>query len=93
MEDDVPEEIKQRRLAEVIVIQSANSLESNKKDLGKVHEVLVEGTSKKSEEMLKGRNPQNKVVVFPKENYEKGDYVNVLVDNCTSATLLGKAVN
>ncbi|MFT4545386.1 MAG: tRNA-2-methylthio-N6-dimethylallyladenosine synthase [Bacteroidia bacterium] len=93
MEDDVPEEIKQRRLAEVIVIQSANSLESNKKDLGKVHEVLVEGTSKKSEEMLQGRNPQNKVVVFPKENYEKGDYVNVLVDNCTSATLLGKAVN
>jgi tRNA-2-methylthio-N6-dimethylallyladenosine synthase len=93
MEDDVPEEIKQRRLAEVIVIQSANSLKSNKKDLGKVHEVLVEGTSKKSEEMLQGRNPQNKVVVFPKENYEKGDYVNVLVDNCTSATLLGKAVN
>jgi tRNA-2-methylthio-N6-dimethylallyladenosine synthase len=43
--------------------------------------------------MLQGRNPQNKVVVFPKENYEKGDYVNVLVDNCTSATLLGKAVN
>ena len=93
MEDDVPEEIKQRRLAEVIVIQSANSLKSNKKDIGKVHEVLVEGTSKKSEEMLQGRNPQNKVVVFPKENYEKGDYVNVLVDNCTSATLLGKAVN
>ena len=93
MEDDIPEEEKQRRLAEVIDIQSANSLKSNKKDLGKVHEVLVEGTSKKSDEMLQGRNPQNKVVVFPKENFKKGDYVNVLVDNCTSATLLGNAVN
>ncbi|MGB0918775.1 MAG: tRNA (N6-isopentenyl adenosine(37)-C2)-methylthiotransferase MiaB [Flavobacteriales bacterium] len=93
MEDDIPEEIKQRRLAEVIEIQSANSLKSNKKDLGKVHEVLVEGTSKKSDEMLQGRNPQNKVVVFPKGNYKKGDYVNVMVDNCTSATLLGNAVN
>ena len=92
MEDDIPEEVKQRRLAEVINIQSANSLKSNKKDLGKVHEVLVEGTSKKSDEMLQGRNPQNKVVVFPKENFKKGDYVNVLVDDCTSATLLGKAV-
>ena len=92
MEDDVPEEVKGRRLAEVIEIQAASSLASNKKDLNKVHEVLVEGTSKKSDEMLQGRNPQNKVVVFPKENFKKGDYVNVFVDDCTSATLLGKAV-
>lgn len=93
MEDDIPEEIKQRRLAEVIEIQAKNSHESNKKDLGKTFEVLVEGTSKKSEEMLQGRNPQNKVIVFPKENFKKGDYVNVLVTDCTSATLLGTAVN
>jgi tRNA-2-methylthio-N6-dimethylallyladenosine synthase len=92
MEDDIPEELKQDRLAEVIELQAKCSHESNKKDLGKVHEVLVEGTSKKSDEMLQGRNPQNKVVVFPKENYHKGDYVNVLVNDCTSATLLGTAV-
>lgn len=92
MEDDIPEELKQSRLAEVIQLQAKCSHESNKKDLGKTFEVLVEGTSKKSDEMLQGRNPQNKVVVFPKENYNKGDYVNVLVNDCTSATLLGTAV-
>ncbi len=92
MKDDVPEDVKGKRLSEVIEIQAASSLASNKKDLNKVHEVLVEGTSKKSDEMLQGRNPQNKVVVFPKETYKKGDYVKVLVDDCTSATLLGKAV-
>ena len=91
MEDDIPEEIKQRRLAEVIEIQSKSSHISNKKDLGKTFRVLVEGTSKKSDEMLQGRNPQNKVVVFPKENYKKGDYVDVVVDECTSATLIGTA--
>jgi tRNA-2-methylthio-N6-dimethylallyladenosine synthase len=92
MEDDIPEEVKRRRLAEVIEIQSKNSHESNKKDLGKTFQVLVEGTSKKSDEMLQGRNPQNKVVVFPKEDFKKGDYINVLVTDCTSATLLGTAV-
>lgn len=92
MEDDIPEEIKQRRLAEVIEVQSANSHRSNLKDLGKTFQVLVEGTSKKSKDMLQGRNPQNKVVVFPKEHYKKGDYVNVLVTDCTSATLIGTAV-
>ena len=92
MQSDIPEELKQSRLAEVIVVQAKSSHESNKKDLGKTFEVLVEGTSKKSEDMLQGRNPQNKVVVFPKENYKKGDYVNVLVNDCTSATLLGTAV-
>ena len=91
MEDDIPEEIKQRRLAEVIEIQSKSSHISNKKDLGKTFRVLVEGTSKKSDEMLQGRNPQNKVVVFPKENYKKGDYVDVVVNECTSATLIGTA--
>ena len=93
MEDDIPEEIKQRRLAEVIEVQAKSSHESNKKDLGKTFQVLVEGASKKSDEMLQGRNPQNKVVVFPKENYKKGDYVKVFINDCTSATLLGTAVN
>lgn len=92
MEDDVPEEIKQRRLAEVIEIQSKSSHESNKRDLGKTFRVLIEGTSKKSDQMLQGRNAQNKVIVFPKEHYKKGQYVNVLVNDCTSATLLGTAV-
>lgn len=92
MEDDITEEIKQKRLAEVIELQARCSHESNKKDLGKTFRVLVEGTSKKSDEMLQGRNPQNKVVVFPKEQYKKGDYVDVLVNDCTSATLLGTAV-
>ncbi|MBP9151255.1 MAG: tRNA (N6-isopentenyl adenosine(37)-C2)-methylthiotransferase MiaB [Flavobacteriales bacterium] len=92
MEDDIPEEIKQRRLAEVIEIQSRSSHESNKKDLGKTFRVLVEGFSKKSNDMLQGRNPQSKVIVFPKENYKNGDYVNVFVNDCTSATLLGTAV-
>jgi tRNA-2-methylthio-N6-dimethylallyladenosine synthase len=92
MEDDIPEEVKQRRLAEVIEVQSASSHRSNLKDLGKTFRVLAEGTSKKSKDMLQGRNPQNKVVVFPKENFKKGDYVNVLVNDCTSATLLGTAV-
>jgi tRNA-2-methylthio-N6-dimethylallyladenosine synthase len=93
IEDDIPEEIKQRRLAEVIEVQAKSSHDSNKKDLGKTFEVLVEGTSKKSDEMLQGRNPQNKVVVFPKEHHKKGDYVNVFINDCTSATLLGTAVN
>lgn len=92
MEDDIPEETKQRRLAEVIEVQSASSHRSNLKDIGKTFQVLVEGTSKKSDRMLQGRNPQNKVIVFPKEHYKKGDYVNVLVTDCTSATLIGTAV-
>ena len=92
LEDDIPEEVKGRRLAEVIDIQRNNSLVSNKRDLGKVHRVLIEGTSKKSDEKLQGRNPQNKMIVFPKEDFEIGQYVNVLVEDCTSATLIGTAV-
>ena len=92
MTDDVPEEVKGRRLAEVIEIQAKCSLASNQKDLGKVHRVLIEGTSKKSEEKFQGRNPQNKVVVFPREDFKKGDYVDVLVTDCTPATLLGTVV-
>ncbi len=90
--DDIPNEIKSRRLQEIITLQLKLSMESNKKDLGKIHKVLAESISKRSKEHLSGRNDQNKVVIFPKENFMPGDYVNVLVDDCTSATLLGKAI-
>lgn len=90
--DDIPEEVKKRRLQEVIAVQLKHSSERNKLALGKVHKVLVEGPSKRSDADLCGRNDQNKVVIFPREHYKKGDYVYVLVTDCSSATLLGKAV-
>lgn len=89
-EDDIPEEVKLKRLNEIIDLQQELSLESNQKDIGKTFEVLVEGTSKRSAEQLFGRNSQNKVVIFPKANYKPGDYVNVTVEACTAATLMGK---
>lgn len=92
-EDNVPEEVKKRRLQGIIDLQMKHSLESNQKDLGKTFKVLVEGESKKSGDQLFGRNSQNKVIVFPKEKYKKGEYVNVEVLNCTAATLIGKAIN
>jgi tRNA-2-methylthio-N6-dimethylallyladenosine synthase len=93
--DDIPEEIKKRRLHEIVEMQNRLSLESNKKDLGRIFKVLIEGDSKKSDTEWKGRSSQNKVVVFPKENYElkKGDYVMVKAENCTQGTLLGKIIN
>ena len=91
-EDDIPLEVKKRRLQEVIKLQQKHSLERNRLDIGKVHKVLVEGFSKRSKEHLKGRNSANKVIIFPKENYQKGDYVKVLVEDCSTATLFGKAV-
>jgi len=93
LEDDIPEEVKGRRLQEVINLQMRLSEESNRRDIGKTFEVLIEGPSKKSPDFLQGRNTQNKVIVFPRENFEKGQYVNVLVQDCTSATLKGVAVN
>ena len=74
-------------------MQQKLSLESNKKDIGKIFEVLVEGVSKKSKEQYFGRNSQNKVVVFSKENAKIGDYIDVETASCTSATLLGKIIN
>ena len=91
-EDDVPEEIKSRRLQEIIQLQNELSLESNRADIGKVFEVLVEGRSRKSEKMVSGRNSQNKMVVFPDKGYKPGDYVLVKIKDCTSATLKGEAV-
>ncbi len=90
--DDIPLEIKKRRLSEIISKQQTYSLLRNQQDVGKVHKVLIEGCSKRSQEHLQGRNTANKVVVFPKEHFEKGQYAHVLVENCTAATLLGKAV-
>lgn len=90
--DDVPLETKKRRLSEIIAKQTSHSLERNKLDVGKTFKVLVEGPSKKSDAWLQGRNSANKVVVFPRENYMKGQYVHVTVEQCTGATLIGKAV-
>lgn len=87
--DDVPEEVKSDRLSRMIVLQNRLSLESNRRDIGKIFEVLVEGTSKKSKEELFGRTSQNKVVVFPKENFKKGDTVKVKIERCTQTTLIG----
>ncbi len=92
LRDDVPEETKTRRLNEIIALQNELSAESKKEDVGKVWEVLVEGTSKKSENELFGRTSQNKVVVFPRMNYQPGDYVNVKILKTTSATLIGEPV-
>ncbi len=90
--DDIHEEIKKRRLQEVVDLQQKNSSERTNMGVGKVHKVLVEGVSKKSKEEMSGRNSQNIVVVFPKENFKPGDYVNVLVSDSTGATLIGKVI-
>ena len=91
-EDDVPEEIKSKRLQEIIALQGKLSLANNKKDIGKTFEVLVEKVSKKSDKELAGRNSQNKMIVFPRKDYKAGDYVMVKVHDCTAATLIGEAV-
>lgn len=91
--DDIPLEIKKRRLQEIIEKQNQLSLERNKKDIGKVQKVLVEGLSKRSEEQLKGRNSANKVVILPKAQLKPGDYVFVRITDCTPATLFGELVH
>jgi tRNA-2-methylthio-N6-dimethylallyladenosine synthase len=92
--DDIPEDVKKRRLAEIIALQGKLSHASNKQDLGKTFKVLIEGNSKKSDKDWAGRSSQNKVIIFPKGNREqkKGDYVWVRVKDCTQATLLGEIV-
>jgi tRNA-2-methylthio-N6-dimethylallyladenosine synthase len=92
-EDDIPEEVKGRRLNEIIEKQLAHSLRSNQKQIGTVQKVLIEGNSKRSEEHLCGRTGRNSMVVFPKESYEKAQYVMVRIDSCTSATLMGEVVS
>jgi len=92
MEDDVPKELKQKRLAEIIENQLAHSLVHMKKKLGKTFEVLVEGYSKKSDQHFYGRTTHNSAVIFEKGNHKLGDYVMVKIDDCTSATLKGKVI-
>jgi len=92
-DDDVPEEVKGRRLNEIIDKQLKHSLASNQRMIGTVQKVLIEGPSKRSEEHLCGRTGTNVMVVFPKGNLEKGSYVDVQITDCTSATLIGEAVN
>ena len=89
-EDDVDEKIKSKRLTEIISLQQKHSLYNNKKQIGSIKEILVEGISKKSKDFLFGRTTQNTVVVFPKENIQIGDFINVKISECTSATLIGK---
>ena len=93
--DDVPLEVKQQRLAEIVSLQNQLSLETNKLDIGKTFEVLIEGNSKKSDEQWMGRNSKNKVVVFDKTDaiMKPGDYAMVVVHDCTQGTLIGKIVS
>ena len=91
-EDNVPLKLKKERLNDVIEIQRENSLINNNKSIGKTYKVLIEGFSKKSKEMLNGRTTKNAMVVFPKENFQPGQYVNVLIEKCTVGTLIGKVI-
>jgi tRNA-2-methylthio-N6-dimethylallyladenosine synthase len=91
--DDIPLLTKKRRLAEIIEKQAALSLERNQLDLGKIQEILIEGTSKRSENQLKGRNSANKVVIIPNKGYKKGDYVKVRIMECSAATLFGEVIS
>ena len=90
--DDVPEEVKIRRLQDMIDLQNQLSDESNKRDIGKVFEVLIEGFSKRSREQLFGRTSQNKVVIFDKQNFKVGQFIRVKIERATSATLFGTPV-
>lgn len=90
--DDVPEAVKKRRLSEIIALQQQVAADLNQREIGRRHIVLVESTSKRSEEQLSGRTDTNKMVIFDKETWQRGDYVEVEITGCTSATLLGKAL-
>jgi len=92
MDDDVPFEVKKRRLAEIILLQQKHSLYHTQQFVGQTVEVLIEGASKKSDSHWKGRNSKNAVIVFPKGDEKLGDFVNVYIEDCTSATLIGKRV-
>lgn len=92
LEDDVPEEIKKRRLTEIVDLQQKHSAFHTQKMVGQTVEVLIEKESRKSDQHWSGRTPQNTVAVFPKEHYKPGDFVQVKITDCTTATLLGEAV-
>lgn len=92
MEDDIPENVKKRRLQDIVDLQRNHSEIKTKEHLNTIVEVLIEKESKKSDTHWSGRTSQNIVAVFPKENYKIGDFVNITVTNCTSATLIGEAL-
>ena len=92
MEDDIPEDTKKRRLNEIIALQQKHALYRTEQHLGKIEEVLIEKASKRSDKHWSGRNSQNTVVIFEKGEYKVGDFVNVKITDCTSATLIGEAV-
>jgi tRNA-2-methylthio-N6-dimethylallyladenosine synthase len=92
LKDDITESVKAGRLSEMIALQNRISAKSKKSDIGIVFDVLIEGFSKRSAEFLSGRTSQNKVVVFPGNDLKKGEYVRVLIERCTSATLIGKGI-
>lgn len=92
LEDDIPEEIKKRRLTEIVDLQRKHSAYNSEKMVGKIVEVLIEKESRKDENEWSGRNSQNMVVVFPKEHYKAGDFVKVKITDCTAATLIGEAL-
>jgi tRNA-2-methylthio-N6-dimethylallyladenosine synthase len=92
LDDDINEDVKSKRLQEIIDLQLELSRESNEKDLGKEFEILIEGFSKRSREQLFGRNEQNKVVIFDKKNYMIGQFAKVVITGFTSATLFGEAI-
>lgn len=92
LQDDIPDEVKTRRLEEIIALQGEIALENNTKEIGNVYEVLVEGVSHRSDKQLFGRNSQNKVIVFDRQDFQPGQYVNIKVTRCTAATLIGEAV-
>ena len=91
-EDDIPEATKKRRLTEIVEAQRAHGAYRTQEFVGKTTEVLIERSSKKNQDQWSGRNQQSIVVVFPKETYQPGDFVNVKIIRCTSATLIGQAV-
>jgi len=93
LKDDVPAKVKQRRLAEIIALQREHCKFRTSEHLGNIEQVLIEGTSKKSKAHWMGRNSQNTVVVFPKGIYKVGEFVNVMINECTSATLIGEALD
>ncbi|MBR6330684.1 MAG: tRNA (N6-isopentenyl adenosine(37)-C2)-methylthiotransferase MiaB [Bacteroidales bacterium] len=93
LQDDIPDDVKTRRLEEIIALQGEIALENNQKEIGKTFEVLIEGVSHRSDQQLFGRNSQNKVIVFERGDLHPGQYANVKVTRCTSATLIGEVVD
>ena len=93
LQDDIPDDVKTHRLEEIIALQGEIALENNQKEIGKTFEVLIEGVSHRSDQQLFGRNSQNKVIVFERGDLQPGQYANVKVTRCTSATLIGEVVD